>query len=47
MIDTDKYEEELKAEVKRLREGIKSLAENIHNDIRGKYMIDALMEMIE
>ena len=34
-------------EVKRLREGIKSLAENIHDDMRGKYMIDALMELIE
>ena len=37
----------LYAEVKRLREGIKSLAENIHDDMRGKYMIDALMELIE
>ena len=37
----------LLAEVKRLREGIKSLAENIHDDMRGKYMIDALMEMIQ
>ncbi len=37
----------LLAEVKRLREGIKSLAENIHADIRGKYIIDALMELVE
>ena len=34
-------------EVKRLREGIKSLAENIPNVMTGKYMIDALMELIE
>ena len=37
----------LRAEVLRLREGIKSLAENIHDDMRGKYMIDALMELID
>jgi len=37
----------LLAEVKRLREGIKSLAETTHKDIRGKYLIDVLMEMIE
>ena len=37
----------LLTEVKRLREGIKSLAETTHNDTRGKYLIDVLMEMIE
>ena len=42
----DEYND-LLAEVKRLREGIKSLAENIHDDMRGKYLIDALMELIE
>ena len=34
-------------EVKRLRKGIKLLAENMPVSMSGKYMIDALMELIE